>query len=486
MSRRVYVLDQIDGRKLSEEEIAVTFAKTSRSPEPFDQIAQQVDAEKSAQFHEKWVVGYGHSSVAEHAVLHVAVEEISRLACDMLEDNRLGSYTEKSSRYQVMQQDDFYVPEDFEQAGEQELRVFFGDTCRRMFQCYQELTEQCIEYLMKKDLRGKEESEGAYKGRLRRRAIEECRSVLPAATLTNVGVTMNARSMEYAITKLLSSPLDEMRSLGYELYEAGMKSVPTLIKYAQRSSFLVQLDQVRAEMVKKVGVVSQNFKLSGKSVSHDRFFAVMEMQVGEVLDQLLAAFLCHRSAVVWWEALVYLRKLSLVEKGEMLRGFMGGIGPHDPVPREFELVDFLVEMMMDYGAYREFKRHRMQSYLPKMLHVKYGYRLPPLLEEAGLADLYQPMMAEAAWAHEELSKFSPEVAQYVVPHGCLMWVLTKVNLRELFHLFQLRTSKQAHLAIMGPIGSVMKRMVELYPTVFQYLVLRDYPDWWESVVGGDK
>ena len=45
------------------------------------------------------VVGYGHASVAEHAVLHMAVENISRLACDALEDNRLASYTEKSSRY---------------------------------------------------------------------------------------------------------------------------------------------------------------------------------------------------------------------------------------------------------------------------------------------------------------------------------------------------------------------------------------------------
>ena len=35
--------------------------------------------EKSADFHEKWVVGYGHSSVAEHAVLHIALENVSRL-----------------------------------------------------------------------------------------------------------------------------------------------------------------------------------------------------------------------------------------------------------------------------------------------------------------------------------------------------------------------------------------------------------------------
>ena len=95
---------------LTEEEMAVVFAMTSRRPEPFDEIARQVNAQKAADFHERWVLGYGHSSVAEHAVLHIAVEDISRLACDTIEDNRLASYTEKSSRYQVLPRYGYHVP----------------------------------------------------------------------------------------------------------------------------------------------------------------------------------------------------------------------------------------------------------------------------------------------------------------------------------------------------------------------------------------
>jgi hypothetical protein len=69
-SRRIYLLDP---KELSSETIAVTFAKTSRSPKPFDEIASELTDERSAQFHEKWVIGYGHASVAEHAVLHFAL-----------------------------------------------------------------------------------------------------------------------------------------------------------------------------------------------------------------------------------------------------------------------------------------------------------------------------------------------------------------------------------------------------------------------------
>ena len=72
--RRIYLLSPKD---LSPETIAVAFAKTSRSPESFREIASVLSDEKSARFHEKWVVGYGHASVAEHAVLHIAISSDS-------------------------------------------------------------------------------------------------------------------------------------------------------------------------------------------------------------------------------------------------------------------------------------------------------------------------------------------------------------------------------------------------------------------------
>src|SRR5512135_1792666 len=107
LERQVYLLDP---QCLKPEVIAVAFAKTSRSPESFREIAAQLTEETSARFHEKWVVGYGHASVAEHAVLHIAVENLSRLAVEALESNRLASYTEKSTRYQKWGANDFYIP----------------------------------------------------------------------------------------------------------------------------------------------------------------------------------------------------------------------------------------------------------------------------------------------------------------------------------------------------------------------------------------
>ena len=108
-NRRVY---RLSPSQLSAETIAVTFAKTSRSPKAFDEIASELDAEKSSKFSEKWIVGYGHASVAEHAVLHLALENVSRLAIETIEGNRLASYTEKSTRYQEWDPDAYVVPQE--------------------------------------------------------------------------------------------------------------------------------------------------------------------------------------------------------------------------------------------------------------------------------------------------------------------------------------------------------------------------------------
>src|SRR5512139_3716413 len=136
--RQVYLLDP---QRIDPETIAVAFAKTSRSPQTFSTIAAELTAEKSAEFHEKWVVGYGHSSVAEHAVLHIAIENVSRLAVETIESNRLASYTEKSTRYQKWAPDEFFTPPELLQDGQAKLRERYQNTCRQLFETYLETLE---------------------------------------------------------------------------------------------------------------------------------------------------------------------------------------------------------------------------------------------------------------------------------------------------------------------------------------------------------
>ena len=201
LTRRVYHLSP---SQLSAETIAVTFAKTSRSPEPFDVIAAELDAEKSAKFSEKWIVGYGHSSVAEHAVLHLALENVSRLAIETIESNRLAFYTEKSTRYQEWNPEAYVVPPEI--AGSP-YESRYREVVSKLFETYAEALLALRNWSQTNTPRQEGESEKSWQNRARTQAIDACRFLLPAASLANVGVTINARALEYAIRKLLSSEL---------------------------------------------------------------------------------------------------------------------------------------------------------------------------------------------------------------------------------------------------------------------------------------
>ena len=158
---------------------------------------------------------------------------------------------------------------------------------------------------------------------------------------------------------------------------------------------------------------------------------------------------------------------------------LAGLGPHDPPPRELELVDYTFEYLMDYGAYREFKRHRMQSYLPQLLTVAHGYRVPPVVADAGLSEEFDAVISKAEGVFRKVeTEVSPVAAQYLVTHAHNRRTLSKLNLRECYHLFKLRTSEMAHFSVREPVMEAMRLVMEIHPQFFRHLRLRDYPEWW--------
>ncbi len=457
--RRVYALSPKD---LTEEQLAVVCAMTSRRPESFDEIAQQVTQEKAADFHERWVLGYGHGSVAEHAVIHMAVENISRLACDALEDNRLASYTEKSSRYQVIGQGHYHVPQELED--HPDLLELYKRTCDGLFQTYAEMREAVIERLQQDSTMSGQ--------RAQRTAIDSCRFLLPSATLTNVGVTMNARVMEHAISKLLSSGLAEERDLGGMLKEKGREITPTLIKYAEENPYLKASSKA---------LWSHRDRIGASETAEAPNASVRLLHYDPDAEKKLAAALLYRSSSAPYSGVwAAVEKMGQAEMDQVLESCFTDLGPHDAPVRELETVDYTFELVLDYGAYREFKRHRMQTYLPQPLTVDNGHLTPRRIKEVGLESRFEDAMTMAAESFHRVYERLPHVAPYLVTHAHRRRVLSKMNLRECYHLFKLRTQPTAHFSIRGPIEQAMKLAVEAHPRLFKHLALRRFPAWWSD------
>jgi thymidylate synthase ThyX len=455
--RCVYPLDT---REYTEEQIAVAFAMTSRRPDSFRDNAKQLTEEKAADFHERWVLGYGHASVAEHAVLHMAVENISRLACDTLEDNRLASYTEKSSRFQVLPRGYYHVPSELDQHSP--LKELYVSTCDYLFEVYHHIVEQTQVHLRAARPLQDGKRDSAYNLRLRREATDSSRFLLPAATLTNVGVTMNGRVMEHAISKLLSSDLAEERELGEELKQEGQKVTPTLIKYAESNPYLVTTHQRQRDFAEQLGNTEIGDGVEARLVHCD----------SEAELKVTAALLYRFAQLPYAEVWKQVQAMDQGQRWEIINACLDQLGDHDSPVRELEFADYTFDFLMDYGAYREFKRHRMQSYIPQPLTVACGYRTPDLIVQAGLSGQFHEAMNRITNAYWQVYELSPTVAQYLVTHAHYRRVLAKMNLRECYHLFKLRTSPQAHFSIQEPVKEAMKQAKDRHPRLFDHLQLR--------------
>ncbi|MEW6404126.1 MAG: FAD-dependent thymidylate synthase [Chloroflexota bacterium] len=470
-TRDIYLLSP---RSLSPETIAVAFAKTSRSPESFREIAAELSDEKSAKFHEKWVVGYGHASVAEHAVLHIAFENVSRIAIESIEGNRLASYTEKSTRYQKWGPDDFTIPPEL---NGHPLCDEYVETIRFLFRIYAESLDPVKSLILDRSPRRENESDEAYDRRIRSQYVDTCRFILPAAANANVGMTANARVLENAIRKMLSHPLAEVREIGEQVKATAKAEVPTLVKYADTVPYLVETveELMQSEHYQRIGEFSSD---SVRSVVRNDWCSLIDYDKdGE--KKVLAAALYRFGEMTYADALDYVMLLKPDGLAQLAESLLQRLGRYDVPLRELEYATYTFDLVMDQGAYAEFKRHRMMTQTPQLLTARLGYAIPRLITEAGFGSEYEAAMQAAEKMFEKLYAFSPLVAQYVVPNGFNRRVLAQFNLREAYAFCQLRSAANAHYSIRRLAQKMYEEMARVHPLLTKHMKLPDEP--WESV-----
>lgn len=462
--REIYLLSP---RALSPETIAVAFAKTSRAPESFRDIAAELSDEKSAQFHEKWVVGYGHASVAEHAILHIAFENVSRIAIESIESNRLASYTEKSTRYQRWGQDDFTIPPELDS---HPLRAEFVDTIRFLFRTYAESLDPVRTLIFERFPRRENEKDEAWDRRIRSKYVDVCRFLLPAAALANVGMTANARVIENTIRKMLSHELAEVREIGAAVKEVSKAETPTLVKYADVVPYLTETTRELGEL-----------EIGDWNIESGKWCSLIDYDKdGE--KKILASSLYRFGEMAYADALNYVEGLGEGEKEKLAETLLGKLGKFDVPLRELEYSTYTFDLVMDQGAYAEFKRHRMMTQTPQRLTTRLGYATPLLIGEAGFGSAYEAAMESASRMFEKLHEFNPAVAQYVVPNGFNRRVLAQFNLREAFAFCQLRSASNAHFSIRRVAQKIYEEMSRVHPLLTKYMKLHE--ETWQGVEEG--
>lgn len=481
---------------LPPEVLAVAMAKYSRSSRSIKETIDELTEEKSAEFHEKWVLGYGDASVADMAVVAIAVENVSILASKVMQDNRIASYQEKSTRYVQFDSSSYYRPQNVMKSPHGERYVKTADM---LFATYEQVLQGTIAFYRKNYPKPEKLTEKLYEAKLKARALDVARYLLPAATLTNFGMIMSARTLRHAISKMKGHPLQEVREIGDEVQGAAVnpaynpqkakiqplldalatkaseeastlnqslslqvKGAPTLVKFTEPKPYFDGAAAIGRRYAEELGVVA-----SSKN-DEPRVEYIGERMAPE--DELVATIIYSGSTASFREILKRVQALDEGKKREIIAAVQSQRGEHDWVTRHFEVPGSLMfDTLFDYGAFRDLQRHRLTTQINQPLSVDHGFEVPRDLEEARMLPEYRKAMEEAAGVVQTLVKDIPEESRYLIPLGFRKRTLFKMNLREFYHFVELRSKSGGHFSYRALVYEMYEQVKKAHPLLVEHL-----------------
>lgn len=436
-----------DKTLLSPEPIAAAYARISRSPESVQELrtSARTDVESARRSNQRIVFDMGHSSIAEHAVFNFDIEGLSRLAIEELERCRLASYTERSQRY-VLLETAYHTPSEFE--GHPQRLGAFRARCDALFASYNALHQRLYERQVE---RLETPPAKAQRQQLETASREDARYVLPLATLGQLGMTVNARTLEAAARRMKGHDLVEVRQLGAALEAAALEVAPSLIRYTQPR-----------------GLEDPSAQWPTVDCRH------LDASLGrEQADVRLVRYTPNPDEVLA-EALDWMRSgsASVAELRRWLDAYYQSAKAHDGAPRLLEFVEFTFDAVVSAACFGQLKRHRMATLIAGPYDPALGVRLPPSIQEAGLAfELMDAAKLPADWMAAPLQG-GAELG-YLLCNGHCRRVRMKMNLRELYHFSRLRMDAHAQWEIRDLACELASLVQGVAPVSAAYLCGKD-------------
>lgn len=433
-------------RRLFLDEFADTVVSTGMSSE---------DPENAKKLFERVFVEYGDDSVAQLGGAHVACEGISNIATKALERGRLMSYLEQSTRYIRYDKPRsgrylYMCPPEIEDGV---LREKYNETMDFLFESYRFVVDQVFELLG-----GNQANEPALKRTLMARALDAARGILPAATISNVGVYGSGQAYEMLLMRLMAHPLGEIQMLGEELLGELQLVIPSFVKRVDRPDrggawveYMANSRRDTAEMVASIlDAQAEYMRTEPLGLVGDDTTGVHVQLVDWDSDgeqKILSAIMqphTHISDDDIWRTVL---RLGPSQKKDLLRAYVGDRKNRRHRPgRAFEHANYMFEVVVDYGAFRDLQRHRMLTIDWQTPTVANGYIQPALVDQAGAAPRFADAMERATELHHVLLEHHPEVASYATCMAHRVRFSMRMNARELMHLVELRSTPAGHPA----------------------------------------
>jgi len=447
---------------------------------------QLVAVQQAEAFYERVLIGYGDDSVAELGGAHLACEGVSNIAAKALEDSRIGiSPLEKSTRYIVFNRmvggRYRYLREPAIMASRHAAR--YAAALDHLFATYSALLEPTAAFVHTRTPRDERTTERAYASATRAKACDLLRGLLPMATLTNVGMFGNGRAFEYLLTKLYASPLDELQTLAAAMQAELDVLIPSFVKRARSERGRAHQQHLRG-MHERVAAAIADRNLHIADYDHpnqqadDRQPATLIAYDPDAEINTVAAILYPHADLPLSAMRDLAAQLPAAERLAIIRAYVGERASRFQRPgRAFETPVYTFDLLADLGAYRDLQRHRILTQERQRYTVRHGYVIPPEIDDAGLSMPYRNALEQAADAVEAIAAELPELAQYAVPLAFrIRWRIT-LNLREVYHLAELRSAPQGHPSYRRIAQAIYTQISAVHPTLaegMRYVDMADY------------
>lgn len=451
-------------------------------------VAQdQLQVDKASELIERVLIAFGDDSVGELEGAHLSFEGISLLATKAIEHRRIGgSPIEQSTRYvrfDFKTEDGrfrYQVPPALVGTALESRycrdmdRIFTGygrmwKPLKAHLERKKPLTE--AKYLVRNQGpelfsametdRQMADFKRTYRMDIKTKTCDVLRAYLPLATQANVGLFGNGRFFQHLISKMLSSPLQEVNALGQKAYDELSTVIPHYVKRAKRSPYMVETPARMAEVYARYfGDVSGSIAPGITSITPD-FGAMAEAlnRLPSVTPQALDAIHTRDGDLNFVTALVFaygrapfvaLRERVKSLPSEAIEEIMDATYGHRTTRRDRpeRAIEFgtphTFELVTEWGVYKDLMRHRMGTMLVQPLIPDMGFKMPEEIEEAGLAELGRDVVSAAESLHRALAESVPEDQSYAFLQGHYMRWLLGMNDRALMHMLELRTGVQGH------------------------------------------
>jgi thymidylate synthase ThyX len=457
---------------------------------------------RGEEFYNRVLLEYGDDSVAELGEAQIAIEGLSNIAVKKIEDRRIGlSYLEKSSRYvtwdkKVNGEYKFFREPDIMNS---DFADKYLESCNLDFDVYSKNIDPMIKFIQEREpvenqkfknssgdevffskLTDETDIKSAmriYNATIKAKALDVLRGLLPASTLTNVGITGNGRAFEYLLTILYGSNLIEERILASKIH----RELDITIK-----SFVKRADDKHGKMLQKYHHDLKNIgnnlaKKYLKDTKKSNFLVqlVDSDPARKAEEKIISAILYeYAQGIAYKTILSKVRKMSPAVRKKIIKTFtdLRQNRRHRP-PRAFEMTEYTFDLLTNFGMFRDFHRHRVLTLERQLLTANHGFVIPSEVSALGIEKEFSDCLYKSKETFDIIQQKMPEQAQYVVNFAYNYPYFMRLNLREATHLIELRTVPQGHPDYRKVGQNMYKAIKSVHPTLSHIIKFADLKEY---------